>query len=224
MGFDIYGNRLRVGHCEVHPHVHQEYPCDVCLSERRSKPQPIPLCDICGKHEAVSGYGPLGLCSQECENEAIRRESSKETEVREIESLRAQLAEAQRKRDAAAARVATYHDAMRTEWREMLERTEKAEAQLAKTRADWNILRKERDALVAILVSLFDWSDTTYSHAVMHVENAVRNLIAERAAEKARADRLEAAIRDAPHDEDCRDNAWHMENCNCWKREALEGK
>jgi hypothetical protein len=33
MGFDIYGNRLLPGHCEVHPHVHEEYPCSVCLSE-----------------------------------------------------------------------------------------------------------------------------------------------------------------------------------------------
>lgn len=35
MAYDIYGNNLRRGYCEVHPHVHEEYPCSVCLSESR---------------------------------------------------------------------------------------------------------------------------------------------------------------------------------------------
>ena len=35
MSWDIYGNPLQRGHCEVHPHVHEEYPCSVCISERR---------------------------------------------------------------------------------------------------------------------------------------------------------------------------------------------
>ena len=34
MAFDIYGNDLRKGYCEVHPHVHQTYPCSVCLSKK----------------------------------------------------------------------------------------------------------------------------------------------------------------------------------------------
>ena len=33
MAYDIYGNDLRRGYCEVHPHVHQEYPCDICYRE-----------------------------------------------------------------------------------------------------------------------------------------------------------------------------------------------
>jgi len=37
MSFDIYGERLRGGHCEVHPHVHEEYPCHVCLMESRQR-------------------------------------------------------------------------------------------------------------------------------------------------------------------------------------------
>jgi hypothetical protein len=37
MAFDIYGGNLQRGHCEVHPHVHEEYPCSVCLSESRRK-------------------------------------------------------------------------------------------------------------------------------------------------------------------------------------------
>lgn len=37
MSYDIYGNDLARGHCEVHPHVRQEYPCFVCLSESARK-------------------------------------------------------------------------------------------------------------------------------------------------------------------------------------------
>lgn len=33
MSWDIYGNPLARGHCEVHPHVHEEYPCSVCIAE-----------------------------------------------------------------------------------------------------------------------------------------------------------------------------------------------
>ena len=33
MAFDIYGERLERGHCEVHPWVHEEYPCPVCYRE-----------------------------------------------------------------------------------------------------------------------------------------------------------------------------------------------
>ena len=47
MSFDIYGNNLRRGHCEVHPHVHEEYPCSVCIAEasQREQQQRPPYCD-----------------------------------------------------------------------------------------------------------------------------------------------------------------------------------
>lgn len=35
MAFDIYGDILEPGFCEVHPHVRQEYPCDICMQEKR---------------------------------------------------------------------------------------------------------------------------------------------------------------------------------------------
>ncbi|MFQ2854319.1 hypothetical protein ACK3YO_12635 [Aeromonas caviae] len=35
MSWDIYGNPLPRGHCEVHPHVHEEYPCSMCLTEQQ---------------------------------------------------------------------------------------------------------------------------------------------------------------------------------------------
>ncbi|ELY1969535.1 hypothetical protein SL040_000761 [Aeromonas salmonicida] len=47
MSYDIYGDPLRRGHCEVHPHIHEEYPCSVCLADaQRSKnPRPAVDCD-----------------------------------------------------------------------------------------------------------------------------------------------------------------------------------
>lgn len=33
MAFDIYGNDLRPGYCEVHPQVGEEYPCWICCKE-----------------------------------------------------------------------------------------------------------------------------------------------------------------------------------------------
>lgn len=36
MAYDIYGNYLRPGHCEVHPDVAEPYPCWICL-ERYEK-------------------------------------------------------------------------------------------------------------------------------------------------------------------------------------------
>ena len=37
--WDIYGEKLLPGHCEVHPWVHCEYPCPVCLSENEKSNQ-----------------------------------------------------------------------------------------------------------------------------------------------------------------------------------------
>ncbi len=39
MAFDIYGNHLRRGYCEVHPDVKEEYPCSRCIGERY-RPEP----------------------------------------------------------------------------------------------------------------------------------------------------------------------------------------
>ena len=35
MSFDIYGNPLARGHCEVHPYVAEEYPCSVCIMDSK---------------------------------------------------------------------------------------------------------------------------------------------------------------------------------------------
>lgn len=33
MPYDIYGQYLRPGHCEVHPGIHESYPCELCICE-----------------------------------------------------------------------------------------------------------------------------------------------------------------------------------------------
>jgi len=37
MHWDIYGESLREGYCEVHPHVQEEYPCSLCYAEDRQR-------------------------------------------------------------------------------------------------------------------------------------------------------------------------------------------
>jgi hypothetical protein len=36
-GYDIYGERLRVGYCSIHPHAPYEYPCPECRNEEDDK-------------------------------------------------------------------------------------------------------------------------------------------------------------------------------------------
>ena len=44
MGYDIYGNHLRRGYCEVHPDVAEEYPCSFCYeSYREEEPRQDPM-------------------------------------------------------------------------------------------------------------------------------------------------------------------------------------
>lgn len=40
MPYDIYGGNLRPGHCEVHPWVHESYPCSLCFAESKSNKEP----------------------------------------------------------------------------------------------------------------------------------------------------------------------------------------
>jgi len=42
VGFDIYGNHLRPGYCEVHPDVPEYYPCRLCIMEKEQKDNPPP--------------------------------------------------------------------------------------------------------------------------------------------------------------------------------------
>ena len=40
MAYDIYGQRLASGHCEVHPWVGESYPCSLCYAESKPKHDP----------------------------------------------------------------------------------------------------------------------------------------------------------------------------------------
>ena len=37
MSFDIYGQYLRAGHCEVHPDMHEQYPCSICMMDNAKR-------------------------------------------------------------------------------------------------------------------------------------------------------------------------------------------
>ena len=40
MAYDIYGQKLASGHCEVHPWVGETYPCSLCYAESMLKHYP----------------------------------------------------------------------------------------------------------------------------------------------------------------------------------------
>lgn len=42
MSYDIYGNPLRRGFCEVHPSINEEWPCCLCVLERNQRNPPEP--------------------------------------------------------------------------------------------------------------------------------------------------------------------------------------
>ena len=39
MAYDIYGNILERGHCEVHPWVNESYPCPECIGDNKQSQQ-----------------------------------------------------------------------------------------------------------------------------------------------------------------------------------------
>jgi len=42
MAYDIYGNHLRRGYCEVHPDIPEEYPCSGCMERHSEQRYPEP--------------------------------------------------------------------------------------------------------------------------------------------------------------------------------------
>lgn len=42
MPYDIYGNTLQRGHCEVHPDIPEEYPCSRCMERSQSSYERCP--------------------------------------------------------------------------------------------------------------------------------------------------------------------------------------
>ena len=87
MSFDIYGNTLRSGHCEVHPHVHEEYPCSVCIMEtaQREQQQRPPYCD--GNPNFCESAHHLAQASEHIKDQ----ERTMATQQARIEALEARL-------------------------------------------------------------------------------------------------------------------------------------
>ena len=56
MPYDIYGQPLRPGYCEVHPDIHEEFPCSECLCNRYTPSYPEPTTeDLCGPDHVYHG-------------------------------------------------------------------------------------------------------------------------------------------------------------------------
>jgi len=77
------------------------------------------------------------------------------------------------------------------------------ETQRANRMSDLLAVQEQRlDSLVAVLARLFDWQDNSYAHAVMHVENAVNNLRADRAAAWREANTASNKLANLDYDKD----------------------
>lgn len=73
MAWDIYGQPLRRGHCEVHPHIAEPWPCPLCLSEHQQPEQPYPdPCQRCSEIE-----GGMTWCVGSCQTDADESEVAK---------------------------------------------------------------------------------------------------------------------------------------------------
>lgn len=47
MSWDIYGNPLRRGYCEVHPSICEPYPCHYCRTESPAECCRSGRCEVC---------------------------------------------------------------------------------------------------------------------------------------------------------------------------------
>ena len=92
MSFDIYGNTLRSGHCEVHPHVHEEYPCSVCIMEtaQREQQQRPPYCD--GNPNFCESAHHLAQASEHIKDQE-RTIATQQARIEALESQNKQLLE-----------------------------------------------------------------------------------------------------------------------------------
>lgn len=70
MSFDIYGNHLRPGYCEVHPDFQHPYPCPLCVEYQRSFEQepPEPEPNYCAEnghpYDGDDDQGGRCLCGE----------------------------------------------------------------------------------------------------------------------------------------------------------------
>lgn len=180
-------------------------------------------------HEAATAYAEKSKAEiqlAECQRE---RDEAQES----LSNERATLRECRWERDAIRELMNCYNLGGWTDALKPMQRALKAEAELAEA-------QRERDETSK------GWQ-RTYDHDVRLLKERAEKAEAELAAangephadrcaqsrmlkellvvEKARAERLETAIKKAPHAESCSTNGLHVgDDCDCWKREALEGK
>lgn len=57
MAWDIHGEPLAPGHCEVHPWVHEPYPCGICISEGQRADEARREEEEHWEREAAAHYG-----------------------------------------------------------------------------------------------------------------------------------------------------------------------
>lgn len=66
MSFDIYGNDLARGHCEVHPDVPEPFPCSTCVYYADEQPEQPGPCEWCSRT-----LGGMTACATEHTPEGI---------------------------------------------------------------------------------------------------------------------------------------------------------
>jgi hypothetical protein len=54
--FDIYGQHLRPGYCEVHPDIPEEYPCSLCVIQDEGDAEAYRQYEECMAQEAEEYY------------------------------------------------------------------------------------------------------------------------------------------------------------------------
>lgn len=74
---------------------------------------------------------------------------------------------------------------------------------------------RERDVLVEMLADEFDWKDTSYLHAMMRVENAIRNLRADVRAQEFQTGLVAQALADKVTRTDAVNRLLSANGCDC---------
>jgi hypothetical protein len=59
MSFDIYGENLRLNHCEVHPWVHESYPCPACFADADNRKRQEEEAEISRRAEEDEYYAAM---------------------------------------------------------------------------------------------------------------------------------------------------------------------
>lgn len=77
--------------------------------------------------------------------------------------------------------------------REQLSKAESERDKLIQERNELDEAKEERDQLLQELVRIFKWEDPSFLHAILHVENAIKNTWADLAVEKGRTKRASLA-------------------------------